>query len=106
MQKRLEATTITVPVPLHEPLRRGTLGSIVRQSGLAFRVSEVCLKTGCTYSGSDHTPRPARLTELLGRYPPKIANVCLGKKAAISAPTGGAHPERRPHRMTFRMDPV
>ncbi|MGO4884950.1 MAG: type II toxin-antitoxin system HicA family toxin [Bryobacteraceae bacterium] len=25
MQRRLEATTITVPVPLHDPLRRGTL---------------------------------------------------------------------------------
>ena len=32
MQKRLAATTITVPAPLHDPLRRGTLGSIVRQS--------------------------------------------------------------------------
>ena len=34
MQKRLETTTMTVPVPLHDPLRRGTLGSIVRQSEL------------------------------------------------------------------------
>ncbi|MGA3028637.1 MAG: hypothetical protein ABSF98_28155 [Bryobacteraceae bacterium] len=33
-QKRLEATGITVPVPLHHPVRRGTLLSIVRQSGL------------------------------------------------------------------------
>jgi predicted RNA binding protein YcfA (HicA-like mRNA interferase family) len=34
MQKRLEATTITVPVPLHDPVARGTLLSIVRQSEL------------------------------------------------------------------------
>ena len=34
MQKRTEETTITVPVPLHDPLRRGTLASIIRQSGL------------------------------------------------------------------------
>jgi predicted RNA binding protein YcfA (HicA-like mRNA interferase family) len=35
MQKRLEDSTITVPVPLHPLLRRGTLMSIVRQSGLS-----------------------------------------------------------------------
>ena len=35
MQKELETTTITVPVPLHNSLRRGTLASIVRQSELA-----------------------------------------------------------------------
>jgi len=34
MQKRSDAGTITVPVPLHTELRRGTLLSIVRQSGL------------------------------------------------------------------------
>ena len=34
MQKRLEATTITVPVPLHNPVQRGTLLSIIRQSEL------------------------------------------------------------------------
>jgi len=34
MQKRLETTTITVPVPLHNPVRRGTLLSIIRQSEL------------------------------------------------------------------------
>lgn len=38
--ERLQATTITVPVPLHDPLRRGTLGSIVRQSGLARSIFE------------------------------------------------------------------
>lgn len=35
MQKRTEATTITVPVPLHDLVRRGTLLSIIRQSQLA-----------------------------------------------------------------------
>ena len=34
MQKRLETTTITVPVPLHDSVLRGTLLSIVRQSEL------------------------------------------------------------------------
>jgi predicted RNA binding protein YcfA (HicA-like mRNA interferase family) len=43
MQKRIEGTTITVPVPLHDTVRRGTLSSIIRQSGLAralFETSE------------------------------------------------------------------
>ncbi|MGA2593679.1 MAG: type II toxin-antitoxin system HicA family toxin [Bryobacteraceae bacterium] len=34
MQKQVEDTTITVPVPLHDPVKRGTLSSIVRQSEL------------------------------------------------------------------------
>ncbi|MGH9438136.1 MAG: type II toxin-antitoxin system HicA family toxin [Terriglobia bacterium] len=34
MQKRLQETTITVPVPLHDAVRRGTLLSIIRQSRL------------------------------------------------------------------------
>ena len=34
MQKRIEDTTITVPVPLHDSVRAGTLSSIIRQSGL------------------------------------------------------------------------
>ena len=34
MQKSLEGTTITVPVPIHKELRTGTLLSIIRQSGL------------------------------------------------------------------------
>jgi predicted RNA binding protein YcfA (HicA-like mRNA interferase family) len=34
MQKRLEVTTVTVPVPLHPEIRIGTLQSIIRQSGL------------------------------------------------------------------------
>jgi hypothetical protein len=35
MQKRIEGSTVTVPVPLHDPARRGTLLSIIRQSGVA-----------------------------------------------------------------------
>jgi len=35
MQKKTEASTITVPVPDHEELRIGTLRSIIRQSGLS-----------------------------------------------------------------------
>jgi predicted RNA binding protein YcfA (HicA-like mRNA interferase family) len=34
MQKQEEGTTITVPVPDHGELRRGTLSGIIRQSGL------------------------------------------------------------------------
>ncbi|GAB4414600.1 MAG: hypothetical protein OHK0021_21880 [Bryobacter sp.] len=34
MQMQMEGTTITVPVPLHDPVRRGTLLSTIRQSGL------------------------------------------------------------------------
>jgi predicted RNA binding protein YcfA (HicA-like mRNA interferase family) len=34
MQKRTDAGTVTVPVPLHPELRIGTLQSIIRQSGL------------------------------------------------------------------------
>jgi len=34
MQKRVGASTLTVPVPLHDPVKRGTLFSIIRQSEL------------------------------------------------------------------------
>jgi len=34
MQKNLATTTVTVPVPNHKELRRGTLRAIIRQSGL------------------------------------------------------------------------
>jgi predicted RNA binding protein YcfA (HicA-like mRNA interferase family) len=34
MQKRVENSTITVPVPDHSELRTGTLMSIIRQSQL------------------------------------------------------------------------
>jgi len=34
MQKRFEGSTVTVPVPDHDELKRGTLMSIIRQSGL------------------------------------------------------------------------
>jgi predicted RNA binding protein YcfA (HicA-like mRNA interferase family) len=34
MQKRGDAWTITVPVPLHREIRIGTLQSIIRQSGV------------------------------------------------------------------------
>jgi predicted RNA binding protein YcfA (HicA-like mRNA interferase family) len=40
MQLETGGTTITVPVPLHDPLRRGTLQSIIRQSGLAKSLFE------------------------------------------------------------------
>ena len=40
MQKHMEGTTKTVPVPLHDPVRRGTLLSIIRQSGLAKSLFE------------------------------------------------------------------
>jgi predicted RNA binding protein YcfA (HicA-like mRNA interferase family) len=34
MQKRTGASTITVPVPDHKVIRRGTLSAIIRQSGV------------------------------------------------------------------------
>jgi predicted RNA binding protein YcfA (HicA-like mRNA interferase family) len=40
MQKRVETATIAVPVPLHNPRRRGTLRSIIRQSGLPKELFE------------------------------------------------------------------
>lgn len=40
MQKSTEGTTITIPVPLHDPVRRGTLLSIIRQAGLAKSLFE------------------------------------------------------------------
>ena len=41
MQKRVENTTVTVPVPLHGTLKQGTLSSIMRQSGLPRAEFEV-----------------------------------------------------------------
>lgn len=35
MQKQIEETTITVPVPNHSEIRIGTLQSIIRQSGIS-----------------------------------------------------------------------
>lgn len=40
MQKRAGDTTITVPVPLHDEIRIGTLQSIIRQTGLAKSLFE------------------------------------------------------------------
>jgi predicted RNA binding protein YcfA (HicA-like mRNA interferase family) len=34
MQKKVEGSTVTVPVPDHDEARIGTLQSIIRQSGL------------------------------------------------------------------------
>ncbi len=34
MQRRLQDTTVTVPVPSHSELKIGTLQSIIRQSGI------------------------------------------------------------------------
>jgi predicted RNA binding protein YcfA (HicA-like mRNA interferase family) len=34
MQKREDATTVTIPVPDHSEIKIGTLLSIIRQSGL------------------------------------------------------------------------
>jgi predicted RNA binding protein YcfA (HicA-like mRNA interferase family) len=40
MQQRTVEGTVTVPVPLHRELKRGTLASIIRQSGLPRRMFE------------------------------------------------------------------
>ena len=34
MQKQTSGSTITIPVPDHEEIKRGTLVSIIRQSGI------------------------------------------------------------------------
>ena len=41
MQKKTEAGTVTVPVPMHDEIKIGTLMSIMRQSGLARSFFEV-----------------------------------------------------------------
>ncbi|MBS4028120.1 MAG: type II toxin-antitoxin system HicA family toxin [Ignavibacteriales bacterium] len=41
MQKKIENSTITVPVPNHKEVRIGTLLSIIRQSGLPRILFEV-----------------------------------------------------------------
>jgi len=41
MQKKEEDTTISVPVPDHGELRRGTLLGIIRQSGLPRSLFEI-----------------------------------------------------------------
>jgi len=41
MQKKLDNTTITVPVPNHSEIRIGTLQSIIRQSGIARTEFEI-----------------------------------------------------------------
>ena len=35
MQKKIVNSTITVPVPNHKEIKRGTLQSIIRQSGIS-----------------------------------------------------------------------
>ena len=41
MQQRATESTVTVPVPIHDELKTGTLRSIVRQSGLPRMLFEV-----------------------------------------------------------------
>ncbi len=41
MQKRIETGTITVPVPMHGTVRRGTLLSIIRQSRISKSLFEI-----------------------------------------------------------------
>jgi len=41
MQLKTEASTVTVPVPDHKEIRKGTLQSIIRQSGIPKSEFEV-----------------------------------------------------------------
>ena len=41
MQRKTQETTVTVPVPDHPEVKRGTLSSIIRQSGVARAHFEV-----------------------------------------------------------------
>jgi predicted RNA binding protein YcfA (HicA-like mRNA interferase family) len=40
MQKKVDGSTTTVPVPDHDELKAGTLSSVIRQSGLAKNLFE------------------------------------------------------------------
>lgn len=40
MQKKIKGSTITVPVPDHKELKKGTLLSIIRQSGIDRKLFE------------------------------------------------------------------
>ena len=40
MQKKIPGSTITVPVPDHKEIRKGTLKSIIRQAGLTRKEFE------------------------------------------------------------------
>jgi predicted RNA binding protein YcfA (HicA-like mRNA interferase family) len=40
LQKHTANGTVSVPVPLHDPVRRGTLLTIIRQSGLSRTLFE------------------------------------------------------------------
>lgn len=40
MQRRTDNSTVTVPVPMHDEIRIGTLQSIIRQSGLPRQLFE------------------------------------------------------------------
>lgn len=40
MQRKTDRGTITVPIPMHDELKPGTLGSIVRQSRLSSSLFE------------------------------------------------------------------
>ena len=41
MQRKFKTSTITVPVPNHREIRKGTLQSIIRQSGISKSEFEV-----------------------------------------------------------------
>ena len=41
LQQRTEDSTVTVPVPIHNELKTGTLRSIIRQSGLQRSLFEI-----------------------------------------------------------------
>jgi hypothetical protein len=40
MQAQVEGSTITIPVPMHDPVRKGTHLSIIRQSHLSKSLFE------------------------------------------------------------------
>jgi len=41
MQKKITGSTITVPVPNHDEIKKGTLKSIIRQSNLSQSEFEI-----------------------------------------------------------------
>jgi hypothetical protein len=65
MQLQSDGTTITVPVPLHDPPRRGTLRSVIRYPGPPNRCLNLIRPSLLTLER--HLERKLRTAEALAR---------------------------------------
>ena len=78
MQKRIGDTTLTVPVPLHDTVRRGALASIIRQSQLPRSVFEAAERPNAPKRRApDSLPRQTETDESVRRIgnPTAIRNI-------------------------------